>query len=85
MNEIWKCGELLRGQRFSLRMKGMVYCTCVGSAMLYGSETWCLRKSEKVILKTERVMARSMCGVKLVDRKNILSHLSVEVVECTPC
>ena len=34
-------GELLRG-RFSL---GMVYRTCVRSAMLYGSETWCLRKS----------------------------------------
>ena len=34
-----ECGELLRGRRFSLRMKGMVYRTCVRSAMLYGSET----------------------------------------------
>ena len=65
------CGELLRGRRFSLRMKGMVYRSCVRSAMLYGSETWCLRESEMAILRrTERAMVRSMCGVKLVDRKN---------------
>ena len=39
--------------------------------MLYGSETWCLRESEMAILsRTERAMVRSMCGVKLVDRKN---------------
>ena len=66
-----ECGEVLRGRRFSLRMKGMVYQSCVRSAMLYGSETWCLRESEMAILRrTERAMVRSMCGVKLVDRKN---------------
>ena len=66
-----ECGELLRGRRFSLRMKGMVYQSCVRSAMLYGSETWCLRESEMAILrKTERAMERSMFGVKLVDGKN---------------
>ena len=37
-----ECYELLRGRRFSLRMKGMVYHSCVRSAMLYGSEIWCL-------------------------------------------
>ena len=41
-----ECGELLLGRRFSLRMKGMVYRSCVRSAMLHGSETWCLRESE---------------------------------------
>ena len=66
-----ECGELLRGRRLSLRMKGMVYQSCVRSAKLYGSETWCLRESEMAILRrTERAMVRSMCGVKLVDRKN---------------
>ena len=64
------CGELLRGRSFSLRMKGMVYQSYVRSAMLYGSETWCLRESEMAILRTERAMVRSMYGVKLVDRKN---------------
>ena len=52
-----ECGELPRG-RF-LRMKGIVYRSCVRSAMLYGSETWCLRESEVAILrKTERAMVR---------------------------
>ena len=67
-----KCGELLRGRRFSFRMKGMVYRSCVRSAMLWGSETWCLKESEMAILRrTERAMERSMRGVKLVDRKNM--------------
>ena len=67
-----KCEELLRGRRFSLRMKEMVYRSCVRSAMLYGSETWCLRETEMAILRrTERAMVRSMCGVKLVDRKKM--------------
>ena len=67
-----ECGELLRGRRFSLRMKGMVYRNCVRSAMLYGSETWCLRQTDMAILRrTERAMMRSMCGEKLVDRKKM--------------
>ena len=66
-----ECGDLLVGRRFSLKMKGMVYRSCVRSAMLYGSETWCLRENEMIILRrTERAMVRSMCGVKLVNRKN---------------
>ena len=39
--------------------------------MLYGSETWCLGQNEIGILQiTERAMVRSMCGVKLVDKKS---------------
>ena len=34
-----KCGELLLGNRFPLKMKGKVYRCCVRSAILYGSET----------------------------------------------
>ena len=65
-----ECGELLHGRRFSLKMKGRVYKTCVRSAMLYGSETWCLKEDDLSILRrTERAMVRSMCGVKLVDRR----------------
>ena len=53
-------------------MKGIIYRSCVRSAMLYGSETWCLRESEMAILRrSERAMVRSMCGVKLVDRKKM--------------
>ena len=54
-----------------LRMKGMVYRSCVRSAILYGSETCCLRKSETAISRTERAVVRLMCGVKLVDRKDM--------------
>ena len=66
-----ECGELLQGRRFSLRLKGKVYQTCVRSAMVYGSETWCLRENEVAILRrTEKAMIRAMCGVKLMDKKN---------------
>jgi len=43
----------------------------VGSAILYGSETWCLGEKELSILRrTERAMVRAMCGMKLMDRKS---------------
>ena len=38
-----ECRELLYGRNFSSKMKGRIYQSCVRSAMLYGSETWCLR------------------------------------------
>ena len=42
------------------------YRGCVRSAMLYGSETWCLRENEMAILRrNERAMVRAiMCGAK---------------------
>ena len=36
-----KCGELLLGNRFPLKMKNKVYRCCIRSAILYGSEAWC--------------------------------------------
>ena len=66
-----ECSELLLGKRFSLKIKARVFQSCVRSAMLYGSETWCLREKEMGTLrKTKRAMVRAMCGVKLTDRKN---------------
>ena len=41
-----ECGELLNSKRFLVKLEGMVYRNCVRSPMLYGSETWCLRKNE---------------------------------------
>ena len=46
-----ECEELLNSKRFSLKTKGMVYQSCVRSAVLYGSETWCLRENEMTILR----------------------------------
>ena len=65
-----KCGELLLGKRFPLKMKGKVYRCCVRSAVLYGSETWCTKENKKAILRrSERAMVRAMCGQKVVGRK----------------
>ena len=65
-----ECGEFLNSKRFLLKVKGMVYRSCVRVAMLYESETWCLRENEIGILKrTERVMVRAMCGAKLIEKK----------------
>ena len=62
-----ECGELLLGNRFPLKMTGKVYRCC---AILYGSETWCLKENEKAILRrTERAMVRAMCFQKVVDIK----------------
>ena len=66
------CQDLLCGKNFPLKIKGSVYKSCVRSAMLYGSETWCVGQNEIGILqKTERAMMRSMCEVKLMDKKSI--------------
>ena len=46
-----ECGELLNSKRFSLKVKGMVYRSCVRVAMLYGFEIWCLRENEIAILR----------------------------------
>ena len=65
-----ECGELLNSKRFLLKMKGMVYWSCVRSVMLYGSETWCLRENKMAILRrTKRAMVRAMCGAKLMEKK----------------
>ena len=46
-----KCSKILKGRWFSLKMKGKVYKSCARSAMLYGSEAWCLRKKEMAIMR----------------------------------
>ena len=58
------------GNRFPLRMKSKVYCCCIRSAILYGSETWCLKENKKAILsRMNRAMVRAICGQKVNDRK----------------
>ena len=65
-----ECSELLYGRRFPLRLKGAVYKSYVWPAILYGSEVWCLRESEMVILqRTERSLVRAVYGVQLKDRE----------------
>ena len=61
-----ECGELLNSKMFSLKLKGMLYQSCVRSATLYGSETWCLRENEMAILRRTE---RAMCGAKVMEKK----------------
>ena len=47
-------------------------------AMLYGSETWAMRKAEEnVFRRAERAMLRMMCGVRLRDRKRTSEFMSM--------
>ena len=63
-----------------MKMKGRVYKACVRAAMIYGGETWVMRKEgERVLQRAERAMVRMMCGVKVRDGKNKL------VMSCCRC
>ena len=59
-------------------MKGGIYQSCVKSAKLYGSETWCLRENEMAVLRTEKAMTRAMCGVKLIEKKRSQELVSLQ-------
>ena len=65
-----ECGKLLYGRKFSLKMKGWIYQSCVRSAMLYVSETRCQSENEMAILRrTEKATIRAMCRVKLIEKR----------------
>ena len=63
-------------------MRGTLYSSCVRSSMLRGSETWPVRKENKVTLqRAEMRMVRWMCGVKLKDRfpsKELRERLGID-------
>ena len=42
IDKLIECLDLLCGNKYPLNIKGIVYRSCVRSAMLHGSETWCL-------------------------------------------
>ena len=56
---------LLANKDISLKVRGRLYCSCVRSSMLHGSETWPVRKENEVALQRAKMrMVRLMCGVK---------------------
>ena len=58
---------LLTSKDVSLLMRGILYTSCVHSCMLYGSETWPLKKENELTLKrAEMRMIRWMCGIKVM-------------------
>ena len=59
-------------------MKEKIYQSCLRSAMLYESDTWCLREIEMEILRrTEKAIIRAMCGVKLIEKRRIQELMSL--------
>ena len=66
----WKrVSRILCDRRISLRVKGKVYKTVVRPAMMYGAETWTVKKAqEKKLDVAEMRMLRWMSGVTKLDR-----------------
>ena len=66
-----ECVELPYGIKFLLKIKGRIYQSCVISAMLYGSETWCLRGNEITISRRiEKAMMTAINGVKMIEKRS---------------
>ena len=75
---------ILTARGASYRIKGKIYKDYVQSALIYGTETWAMKKANLQSLETaERMMVRWMCGVSLKDRKcsvDLYSLLGVQGV-----
>jgi len=68
-NKFRQLVPLLTNRDISLIRRGRLYSSCVRSSMLLGSETWPVRKENKVALQqAEMRMVRWMCNVKIKDR-----------------
>ena len=83
----WNAWRRLTGvlcdKKISARLKGKVYKTAVRPAMLYGSETWPMKRvHEKKVDVTEMRMLRWMLGVTKMDRiRNEYIRGTVKVTE----
>jgi len=61
--------SLLKNRHIPLKIRGGVYESCVRSAMLYGAETWQMKKRiENIMKQCDRRMLRYMTGVSWADR-----------------
>ena len=75
----------LRGA--SHKLKGKIYNSCVRSAMVYGSETWPMKKEDLNRLeRAEHTMMRRTCGVTLRERvssKGLYNRLGIDSISST--
>ena len=80
-----KTSGVICDRKISARIKGKVYKTVVRPVMLYGAETWPLKKTqERKLDVAEMRMLRWMCGVTRRDRiRNDLIRGTVKVVEAS--
>ena len=70
-NKFRDLSGVLLSKGVSLRMKGVVYKSCVRPAMIYASETWAVKAADTgAIQRTEMRMLRWMAGASLRERKS---------------
>ena len=82
--ENWKrVSGILCDRRISLRVKGKIHKTVVRPAMMYGAETWAVKKAqEKKLNVAEMRMLIWMSGVTRLDRiRNEIIRGTTEVGE----
>ena len=76
---------LLKARGASLRVKGKIYRVYVQRVLVYGSETWAMKKVDlQRLLRTENKMVRWMSGVTLKDRRTceeLRQGLGIESVD----
>src|SRR5437867_180448 len=76
---------LLTAREASLRVKGKIYRACAQRLLVYGSETWAMKKVDlQRLLRTENNMVRWMSGVTLKDRRTceeLKQGLGIESVD----
>jgi len=81
-NKFRQLVSLLTNRDISLIRTGRLYSSCVQSSMLHGSETWPVRKENKVALqRAEMRVVRWMCNVKVKDRvpsKELRERLGID-------
>ena len=86
MEEVQKAASHLDFQRSLFKLKSKVYGSCVQSYMMYGSETWPMKKwHESILERTEMRMVRWMCGIYLFEREKkssaeLRDRMDIEVV-----
>jgi len=81
---------LLTNREISLIVRGRLYCSCVRSSTLHGSESWPVRKENELTLQqAEMRMVRWMYDVKLEDRvpsKGLRERLGLDdIISKTGC
>ncbi|KAI5731744.1 hypothetical protein M8J77_015349 [Diaphorina citri] len=76
---------ILCDKRMKLSIKGKIYRSVVRPAMLYGAETWPVKKvQEKRMEVAEMRMLRWSCGVTRMDRiRNEVIRNKIKVTEIT--
>ena len=69
----WKNWKIVSGmlcdRRMNVKIKGKVYRTVIRPALMYGAETWALKKAQENKWEVAEIrMLRWMCGVMKLDK-----------------